>query len=222
MDLGNGALVQLKAYIAQSELKPGAQLPAERKLCDDLGVSRAELRKAFAVLESQGAIWRHVGRGTFVSDGSAMITTPSISAIAKRTTPREVMQARLTFEPMLSRMAADYATQEHMDALDETVEKTRVATSWREYETLDNQFHRLLAEATQNIPLLAMFDQLNSLRRTVVWGRLRQRPERPPKDHHSFEEHELIVNAVRNRDGDVARDSMHQHLLSVTRKLFPY
>ncbi|MFV2035136.1 MAG: FadR/GntR family transcriptional regulator, partial [Halocynthiibacter sp.] len=145
IDTGDGALVQLRAYIAQSDLNPNERLPSERRLCDVLGVSRAELRKAFAVLEAEGAIWRHVGRGTFVSDGSSMSLAPSISAIAKRTTPREVNQARLLLEPMIASMAADNATQEHMEALKSTTSKTKLATTWREYETLDNHFHRLLA-----------------------------------------------------------------------------
>ena len=38
-----------------------------------LGVTRAELRKALAVLEAENQIWRHVGKGTFI--GSRPIET---------------------------------------------------------------------------------------------------------------------------------------------------
>ncbi|NRA18347.1 MAG: FadR family transcriptional regulator [Oceanospirillaceae bacterium] len=221
MDTAEGALVQLRAYISQSKLNPNDRLPSERKLCDLLGVTRCELRKAFAVLETEGTIWRHVGRGTFIGDGVSEDISLSITAIAKNTTPREVMQARLLLEPLLAREAAFHATAQHMDALQLISNKTHRCKSWREYETLDNQFHRLFAEASQNTALLAMFDQLNALRRTVVWGRLRQRPDHPPKDHHSFGEHQALIEAVKNRDGDQAQTLMHQHLQSVTSKLFP-
>ncbi|TIW47875.1 MAG: GntR family transcriptional regulator, partial [Mesorhizobium sp.] len=68
-DPGNGghaALVQLQAYLAQMDHAGETRLPAERELSESLGVSRGDLRKALAVLEKDGRIWRHVGRGTFV------------------------------------------------------------------------------------------------------------------------------------------------------------
>jgi len=216
-----GALVQLRAYIAQSEFARNDRLPPERKLCLDLGVSRSELRKAFTVLESEGSIWRHVGRGTFVGDGPGAGEYPSISAIAKKTTPREVMHARAVLEPLLTREAALHATAVDLEELRKIAAKTRKANTWREYEALDNQFHRLIAEATQNTPLVAMFEQLNALRRTVVWGRLRERTDHPPKDHHSFNEHDAILDAIENRDANLSESGMRKHLQAVTSSLFP-
>ena len=48
----------------------GVRLPPERHLTDELGMTRATLRKALGALERDGVIWRHVGKGTFVADGS--------------------------------------------------------------------------------------------------------------------------------------------------------
>lgn len=216
-----GALVQLRAYIAQGEFARNDRLPPERQLCDDLGVARSELRRAFTVLEAEGSIWRHVGRGTFVGDGPGAGEYPSILAVAKRTTPREVMYARLVLEPLLSREAALHATAEQVEGLNRSAVKSRSARTWREYEVLDNQFHRIIAEATQNTPLIAMFEQLNALRRAVVWGRLRVRYDHPPKDHHSFMEHDAILEAIGQRDASQSEIGMRQHLQSVTQLLFP-
>ena len=217
-----GALVQLRAYIAQGEFALNDRLPPERTLCDELGLARSELRKAFAVLEAEGSIWRHVGRGTFMGDGHGQAGAfPSIAAIAKRTTPQQVMYARLVLEPSLAREAALSATAEHVEQLHKICRKAREASSWRQYETLDNRFHSLIAEATQNTPLVAMYDQLNALRRTIVWGRLRRRHTYPPKDHHSFEEHEAILSAIEHRDTDAALTTMKEHLKSVSDSLFP-
>lgn len=220
MNEGDGALVQMRAFIAKNEYGPNDQLPPERKLCESLGVSRAELRKAFAVLEADGAIWRHVGRGTFVGDGVNRGAEQSLSTIAKQTTPREVMRARLVLEPQLAREAALHATAENMENLHRISMKSRQAATWREYEALDNELHRVIAEASQCIPLVALFDQLNALRRTVVWGRLRPQPENPPSDHHSFSEHEKIIAAIADRDGNQAQTLMLSHLQTVTAGIF--
>src|SRR3546814_18774695 len=66
MDQGQGALTQLRAYLAQRDLPANSRLPPERELCDILGVSRGELRKALAAMESNGELWRPVGKGTFI------------------------------------------------------------------------------------------------------------------------------------------------------------
>ncbi|MFK7857209.1 MAG: FadR/GntR family transcriptional regulator [Granulosicoccus sp.] len=221
-ETSEGALVQLRAYIAQGEFALNDRLPPERELCDQLGIARSELRKAFAVLESEGAIWRHVGRGTFVANGQGHgADFQSIAAIAKRTTPQQVMYARLVLEPQLAREAALHATSEHVEQLTDICDKSRQAVSWRQYETLDNRFHSLITEATQNTPLIAMYDQLNALRRTIVWGRLRRRHNQPPEDHHSFTEHEAILAAIEQRDTDAAQLGMRSHLKSVSASLFP-
>lgn len=221
-DNGDGSLVQLRAYIAQGEFSPNDRLPPERILSEELGIARSELRKAFAVLESEGSIWRHVGRGTFV--GGGQITGPNfqaMGAIAKRTSPQEVMYARLVLEPQLAREAAQSATADNVEQLQETCKQARLAETWRHYETLDNQFHNLISEATQNTPLIALYEQLNALRRTIVWGHLRRRYVQPPVDHHSFDEHEAILLAVQNRDTEGAENGMRKHLLSVRYALFP-
>ena len=219
MDTEDGTLVQLRAFIANGEFAPNERLPAERQLCEKLGVTRVELRKAFAVLEADGVIWRHVGRGTFIGNGREGSISASVGNISKRTNPREVMYARLILEPQLAREAAFNATEEDLILLRLTAQKARKAKTWREYETLDNQFHWQIAKSTKNNALVALFDLLNALRRTVAWGRQRARNERPPKDHHSFEQHEKILLAIENREGEQAKKYMHAHLETVLVKL---
>ena len=59
----------LTEQIATGHLRPGQRLGAERALAADLGVSRATLRQALAVLADSGVVRRVPGRGggTFVS-----------------------------------------------------------------------------------------------------------------------------------------------------------
>lgn len=214
----DAALVQLRAYLAQRDLPANTRLPPERELSEQLGISRGDLRKALAVLEGEGHLWRHVGKGTFVGarPHEEMI---SFGDVETRTNPAEVMRTRLLVEPMIAREAALNATSADVMAMRRCVHNTRTADTWRQYETFDNQLHRLIAEATQNRLLLALFDALNQVRRTVVWGRLRTNQSRPPENHHSFAEHDLIVAAIADRDLDGASRAMYAHLRTVERNL---
>jgi DNA-binding GntR family transcriptional regulator len=55
--------------IASGTLGPGDRLPAERALCEQLGVSRATVRRALVELVEDGLVESSVGRGSFVSSG---------------------------------------------------------------------------------------------------------------------------------------------------------
>lgn len=214
----DAAVTQLRAFLAQSDLSDDGRLPPERELSVTLGVSRNELRRALAVLEAEGRVWRHVGKGTFVGMKPVEEAT-SVGAIASRSSPSEVMAARLMIEPMLAREAALNATAAHLDEMSRCIKAARGAETWREYEACDNRFHRTVAEAAGNTVLLALFDQLNAVRRTVVWGRKRDNRPRPPESHHSFAEHDQLLAALIDRDPGRAEQTMRAHLSTVESRL---
>lgn len=211
-------LTQLRAWLARGGLEPGARLPPERDLCNMLGVSRSELRKALAVLEQEGQIWRHVGKGTFVGSRPSD-KLASLRTIAETTGPAEVMRTRLLLEPQIAAEAALHASARDMEALRHCLQASEQAPSWRHYESWDNRLHRSIAEASRNTLVLALFDILNAVRRAVAWQRRREPPDRPPRDHHSFAEHRAIVEAIAARDAAGAAEAMRRHLRSVASRL---
>jgi DNA-binding FadR family transcriptional regulator len=212
------ALSRLRAYLAQIEMPLDSRLPPERELAESLGVTRAGLRKALAVLEGENQIWRHVGKGTFI--GSRPIENMAdVAAITRRTNPAEVMRTRLVLEPEVARMAALNATSAHIAEMRMCMQRTRAAQTWRQYEAWDNRLHRVVAESTQNSLLLALLDTLNAVRRAVVWGRLRVDKVKPAANHHSFDDHEAIVAAIEDRDMNRAAAAMRAHLENVERNL---
>lgn len=213
-----GVVTHLRAYLAQAKLPEDGRLPPERELAGALGVSRAELRKALEVLEAEGQLWRHVGKGTFIG-GRPLDTFADISALARRSNPAEVMRARLTIEPELARTAAFMATPADISEMRACLTRSRQVETWRQYEGWDTRLHRTIAEATHNSLLLGLFDTLNAVRRAVTWGRLRTVPVKPAPDHHSFDEHERIVEAIEIRDMVGAAAAMRSHLQTVERKL---
>lgn len=215
---GGGALIQLRAYLAQQDLPQNSRLPPERELGALLGLSRGDLRKAMAVLESEGEIWRHVGKGTFIGRRPADEWF-SISRIASQSSPQEVIQTRALMEPLIAAEAAMNATADNIREMRHCLRRTRQARSWRQYEHWTNTLHRTIAESTRNTLLLAMFDTMITVRRAVFWGRLRPTKDRPAPDHRSFAEHAAVIDAIEQRDPRAAADRMREHLGMVNQRL---
>ncbi len=215
---GTGVLMQLRAYLAQARLPENRRLPPERELAAELGVTRAELRKALATLAAEGRLWRHVGKGTFLGNRPLDATT-DVAAMVRRTNPAEVVKARLALEPEIARLAALNATPGQIAQMRDCLARSREAQTWRQYEMWDNHFHRSVGEAARNSLLLGLLDTLSAVRCAVSWGRLRGERVRPSAHHHSFEEHEAIVSAIEERDMSGAAAAMRIHLLSVERNL---
>jgi len=57
----------IKEDIEKQKLKPGDPIPSEREYCERFGISRMTVRQALKELESEGAIVREKGRGSFVA-----------------------------------------------------------------------------------------------------------------------------------------------------------
>jgi DNA-binding FadR family transcriptional regulator len=210
------ALSAIRGMLDAGDYPLNSRLPPERDLCETIGVKRTVLRKALSRLEADGHIWRHVGKGTFVGSPPSGLQD-DVPSIANRTNPAEVMQARLTVEPELARLAALNATAAEIAEMRRCIKGMRQAREWRTYEMWDNRLHREVARASGNVCLLAVFDMLNAVRRAVAWKRLRR--HELSHDHHSFCEHDALVDVIEERDTEVAAALMRDHLRAVRRDL---
>lgn len=216
----NGAVTVLKEFIADENYAAGDRLPPERELITRLGMTRTVLRKALDTLERDGVIWRHVGKGTFVASAEDQIDLGAFADIGHRITPVKMMRARQCIEAVIAREAAVNASREAVRKINQIKDRARQARSWEEYETTDDLFHAAIAEATDNILLMALFDQLNKVRRTVAVSTVIRQTEKPPENHTSFAEHDRICAAIEARDPKAAHDAMWQHISSVSARLF--
>lgn len=212
------ALSQMRTMIQEGDYPLNSRLPPERILCETIGVSRATLRKVLATLAAEGQIWRHVGKGTFVGSPPTG-GLDDLTSIASRSNPAEVMQAREMVEPELARLAALNSSATDIEEMRHCIRRTKSARNWRTYEMWDNRLHRTVAKAGGNGCMLAVFDMVNGVRRAVTWGRLRPYDLTPEHNHHSFAEHDALVDAIEHRDTDLAAKLMRSHLREVRRNL---
>ncbi len=204
----SSAIAQLRAFIADRDYGPGDRLPAEPELCTSLGLRRSELRRALATLEREGTLWRHVGKGTFLAEPSATSAGGDFGRLSQQVSPADAMRARRVLEPALAREAALHAPTTAITRLKLTADRMRRAATWREYE------------ACGSTTLLALFDQLNTLRRMVSWGRITRIGPHPPAEHLSFRQHDEIAETIAARDAEGAQQAMRIHLRSVEDRLF--
>ncbi len=58
---------KIKQFIESQQLAKGERLPATRELAGQLGLNRTTVSAAYELLESEGLITGHVGRGSFVA-----------------------------------------------------------------------------------------------------------------------------------------------------------
>jgi len=212
------AIEQIKAFIADGSYSAGDRLPPERDLIGNLGMTRTTLRKALDALEREGTIWRHVGKGTFVAGHSE--DQPNLTDLAQQMTPVRTMRARLTIEPAIAREAAINASRDALIRVKIARDRATAAVSWADYEAQDDLFHRAIAEASDNVLLVTLFDQLNRVRRAVAISVVVRGTSRPPASHKSFAEHERIVAALETRDPVEAQEAMRAHIGSVSARLF--
>lgn len=217
----DGAYEKVCLFIDQGQFCPGDRLPPERVLIEKLKLSRASLRNALQKLEDSGTIWRHVGKGTFLGpQASGQQDANPVLTLARRTAPIKMMRARLAVEPGIAREAALNGSVEALDRIMAAQNATHEASDWISYEAADDDFHRAIAEASDNLPLMAIFDQLNLIRRSVAWENVMRDNSRPPADHGSFHEHHLIALALAAHDPEAAERTMRSHLKAVSHRLF--
>jgi len=214
------SLDSLKTYISAGNYAPGDRLPAERELIGALGMTRNTLRRAMDTLEQEGLIWRHVGKGTFLSSDNREKKPEWPGEISRQLTPVKMMRARLSIEPAIAREAAINASSEAIGRITRAIDGTEKAPDWAAYEAFDDEFHHAVAAATDNMLLMALFDQLNQVQRAVAWGNVVRETERPPRSHTSFSEHRLVADAIEARNPGGAHDAMRRHIGSVSARLF--
>jgi DNA-binding FadR family transcriptional regulator len=246
MERTDHTLTKLRQMIASAEAA-GGRMPPERSLASELGVGRRSLRRALEVLEREGRISRHQGRGTFINgangggdvgkeSGPALVravgnavragadlrSNPAFANILDHTNPLEVIEVRLAIEPVMARLAAFRASQAEIDKLVAIAGETRAAPDSTRYEEADMRFHRTIAEVARNALFLAVFDTLHASQRDSGWRRLGENANCFKRQSVYADYHQEISAAIAARQGEKAESLMQRHLSDVQRYIYEH
>jgi GntR family transcriptional repressor for pyruvate dehydrogenase complex len=206
---------QIEESINSGQLKIGDQLPAERELAHQFGVSRTAVREAVKTLREKGLVEAYPGRGTFITNGSSHSIWHSLDRMIRDGQPEamvHLVEVREILEPEIASLAAQRSEKDDIAAMREAVEV--MDNSKRDPETFieaDLDFHLALAEAASNPLILSLIDSIVGVLREQRMGIFAVEGGADRGQYH----HKKILEAVEHRDSTGARDSMRAHLRQV-------
>lgn len=212
-------IIRLRNYIeARTGTQDGPRLPPEPKLCETLSMSRGRLRTVLKRLESEGLIWRHIGKGTFIGPRQIQADDDSLSAAISMD---DLLDARMLLEPQLAAQAAIHATLADITAMEQCLSEMEASGPFMHWKRLDERLHRTIAEATHNALLLVLYDTMRTQVRINLDSRIEAvySPMTGPRED-TDDEHRQLVDAIRTHNPDRAEQAMREHLRSVRTRLF--
>lgn len=175
---------------------------------EELGVSRTPVREALRQLELEGLVTIIPNKGAYVTG----ITPKDVYDIYK---------IRSMLEGVCARWATEHITEKQIEELEEVLllsefhlqkkgeEKAEQVTE------LDGKFHKVLYEASDSRILehvLSDFHKYVQMARALSVGE-KNRAQK------SVQEHREILEAIRNRDEDLAEELANRHILNVMENL---
>jgi DNA-binding FadR family transcriptional regulator len=204
-------------FLQGEDLGQNQRLPPERELADRLGLTRNRLRGSLKKLAAEGLIWRHVGKGTFFGARPSPATAQDLSEL---TNPKEVMEVRLALEPEIARLAAFRATGRDVVDMQSCLDKMDATNDWGDWGFWDGRFHWTIAKACDNALMLLLFETMQASRGKTVWGKLGDGSRRNERKAEITQEHNAILDAIKQRDPDQAASRMREHLRSTRLAIF--
>ncbi len=204
---------RLRDDIFRGRRKPGDRLPPEQVLAEQFNVSRTGVREALRVLEIQGLVRvRHgYGGGVFIADVGfgSVLGALQTSLEQGQLTVDELYEARVLFEPMVARLAAERAGQALAEALEKNVARAQAAFSQSSSAFGYNlEFHIALAQAAGNRVLGLVMQALCELLERLH----NEYPTNRDVSRKAIADHQALIQAIRAHNARRAESLMTEHL----------
>ena len=209
-------VMQIEESIAEGRLKSGDQLPSERELAQQFGVSRTAVREAVKTLCEKGLVEAYSGRGTFVTAPKSQPVRHSVHWLVNNGDPHNagyITELREILEPEFTALAAARIDEQQLAMMREAIDvMDRGMQDPVAYIEADLDFHLALAEAAANPLILSLLDSIVGLLREQRL-RIFRVPGGPERGQIH---HKRILEAVERRDTQKAWEAMRAHLAQVS------
>lgn len=218
MSVRDQTLEQLKHYIVSGELGPEGRLPSERALSDALGVGRYSVREALKILEAVGLLETRPGDGTYLArkTGEQFGRILGMGLAAWGGAIIEILDAREIIEVEAARAAAERATDQDLTLMRRELQRMEDGADELDipkYLAGDMEFHRRVAQASQNAIIWQFVSNLTDLLEEVLQE---TRFDEMPAQAEGGASHLDIYDAVARRDCQAAATAMRRHIRFTT------
>jgi DNA-binding FadR family transcriptional regulator len=208
---------QLATAILSGHYLPGDSLEGEIEQSLMMGVSRTPYREAIRTLTAKGMLESRPRAGTHVTARHRWnLLDPDVLAWMFKGKPDEqfihdLFELRGLIEPAAAALAAVRRTPEQIEAMADALERmATLGLATPGGQAADQEFHRLLLEATHNEALATLSSSVGA---AVEWTtRYKQRARALPRN--PLPEHRAVFNAIVSADADAASRAM-TNLLSL-------
>ena len=196
-------------------LGPGARLPNERELAEELGVSRNALRDRVRLLEAVGVLSRRQGSGTYVEESfnpDGLVFAMDLLVTTGQLKHADLHSVRVGLERQAAILAASgRATPELIAQMRSAVAEIGDNYDTPEMTAPDVRFHRTLIRSAHNPALSFFADALRSvLVRATEVGTINWREQRIGK-RLLVAVHEDIIDACEAGDPVAASNAVNEH-----------
>lgn len=200
-------LIAIQRAIVEGNIAPGSKI-SEPELARRFDLSRAPLREALARLERCHLIER-------VPNSGARVVKLSQAGLIS------LYQLRETLEGMAARLAASELTDAEIAQLQQLLDQHLSTQRVREGESYyqeagDVDFHYRIIQGSKNPYLINIL--CDELYHVVRMYRV-QLGMAGPRVSRAFDEHKAILNAIANRDGELAELLMRRHISASRRNI---
>lgn len=205
--------------VQTGEWAVGSTIPSERKLMEELSVSRIALREALSMLRALGILEISHGKKTTVGRMNVEVIGrlfPLMLSLEGEQTLAHIFELRLALETQSAFLAAKRRTDRQMAEIEFLAKKyeTNFNHDTPESIDVDHHFHVEIARATANPLYPILLDALGEFVKFAQResGRLHQ-----GRRSSAVKEHWEIVEAIKNQNSEKAEEAMKIHLLDAAK-----
>ena len=207
----------LSMITVEQRFTPGEKLPNENELSKELQVSRTTLREAIRILVTAGVLEICRGKGTFVKEHLPKDGGRELTGIqSDRINMKDLYEMRLIFEPEAAYYAALRASDAEIGRIEKLgAEIEQKIRTGEDRTQVEQAFHKSIAKATHN-------EFMKQLMPVIYQGinqgvRLSWENEQVLAD--TLNDHHMIVDFIKSRNPQGARDAMRIHILHAMERL---
>ena len=191
------AYERIKEAILNNEFSVNTLL-VEQDLCKKFDMSRTPVREALRRLASEGFV-------DFVKDKGTFVSQIGLEALLQNYEVREAL------EGMAARLCALRITDEVIKKLEENLEQIKEYYNKKDYKTAmfyDMEFHKTLIKGACNQRLESMMNNVIEIISCVAY-----KADDMAILMISLEDHEKLLNAIKEFDGEKAEKIMREHVV---------